>query len=404
MECINVSSVVGKSEEHLTLQILFSSISKKFLRELAVNMTLIVHVTEALGTGVAHSISQLARIQVNDGYDVVLVHSLRPESPSPDQLDQLFPPPIKRINLPMVTPVSPLRDLRDVRALVQIFKKVRPDVIHLHSSKAGILGRVAAMISGHGAHTFYSPRGFAFLRQDVSPSKRWLYLLFERIAASLHGTLIACSATEARLAQDRVGHGDVVLVENSADFTNINETTGGPRPRVRIVTSGRLCYQKAPWKFRTLAVDLNDLPADFVWIGGGELISCLAVPAGTSVSLTSTGWLERKAVLAEVAQSDIFVMTSLWEGMPLSLIEAQLSGLPAVVTDVVGCRDIVRHGETGYICKSDAEIAVYLRELIQNLQLRQSMGRQARNEALKRFSVDRMHKEMLSAYRLKAPH
>ena len=364
-------------------------------------MTLILHVTEALGTGVVHSISQLARIQAKNGFDVVLVHSCRPETPPPDQLDRLFPPPIRRIHHSMVTPVSPLKDARDAMALARLFRQLRPDIIHLHSSKAGVLGRVAAFLSGHGVRTFYSPRGFAFLREDVSPLGRWLYLSFERIAAFLRGTLVACSGTEAQLARDRVGHPRVALVENSAEFEHIKEARGGDAPRMRVVTSGRICYQKAPWRFRDLANGLRGLPADFVWIGSGELEHFLSAPDDHSVSLISTGWLSRADVLMELSQSDIFVMTSLWEGMPLSLIEAQAAGLPAVVPDVVGCRDIVRHGETGFVGKSDDELALHVRELIENRELRQTLGRAARKMAKERFSVERMHKEMVKVYGVK---
>jgi glycosyltransferase involved in cell wall biosynthesis len=361
-------------------------------------MALILHVTEALGTGVAHTISQLAKNQANDGFDVALVHSLRPETPPPDQLDRLFPPPIRRIHIPMVTPVSPLKDARDVVALAKLFRQLQPDVIHLHSSKAGVLGRVAAFLTGYGKRTFYSPHGFAFLREDVSSIKRTLYLIFERIAAFLRGTLVACSESEQRLAQDRVNHPRVVLVENGVEIEHIEEAKGSATGRLRIVTSGRLCYQKAPWRFRDLARNLADLPVDFVWIGSGDFEKHLSIPDGHSVALTSTGWLDRADVLMEVAQSDIFVMTSLWEGMPLSLIEAQAAGLPAVVPDVIGCRDVVRHGETGFVCKSDDELGLYLRKLIDNRELRQVMGRAARNMARERFNIKRMHHEMLMAY------
>ncbi len=361
-------------------------------------MTLILHITEALGTGVVHSISQLATIQANNGFDIVLVHSCRPETPPPDQLDRLFPPPIRRIQIPMVTPVSPLKDARDVIALAKLFRQMRPDAIHLHSSKAGVLGRIAAFFTGYGGRTFYSPRGFAFLREDVSAIRRFSYLVFERIAALLRGTLVACSGSEKRLARDRVGHPRVVLVENSAEVEHIKEAQGSSGSRVRVVTSGRLCYQKAPWRFRDLASRLSDLAADFKWIGGGELENVLSVPDDHTVSLASTGWVSRADVLTELSRSDIFVMTSLWEGMPLSLIEAQAAGLPAVVPDVVGCRDIVRHGETGFVCKSDDELALRLRQLIEDRELRQLMGRAARTMAKERFSVERMHHEMLKAY------
>lgn len=365
-------------------------------------MTLVVHVTEALGTGVVYSISQLARMQSNDGFEVILVHSRRPETPPPEELDHLFPAPIRRIPIPMVTPVSPLKDVRDVIALAKLFRQLRPDVIHLHSSKAGVLGRLAAFLTGYGKRTFYSPRGFAFLREDVPSVKRALYLIFERIAGSLQGTLVACSGSEAQLARRRVGHARVVLVENSAEFAPIKEAAGSSSARTRVVTSGRLCYQKAPWRFRDLAIRLNDLPVDFVWIGSGELEHFLSASNDHSASVVSTGWLGRDDVLMELSRSDIFVMTSLWEGMPLSLIEAQAAGLPAVVPDVVGCRDVVRHGETGFICKDDNELALRLRELIVNRQLRQTMGRAASKMARERFSVERMHKEMTKVYGVKS--
>lgn len=366
-------------------------------------MRTIVHVSEALGTGVVHSISQLAKGQAEDGFNVVLVHSRRPETPSEEDLDRLFPPPIRRIFVPMVKNVSPAADARDAIVLARLFKRLQPDAIHLHSSKAGVLGRVAASVTGYGRRTFYSPRGFAFLRQDVSAMTQSLYLLFERIATHLQGTLVACSASEERLARDRVGHPRVVLVENSADVVAMD--SAGPRSgdRVRVVTSGRLCYQKAPWRFRDLAIALSGLPVDFVWIGGGELEQSLVVADERPVSLESTGWLDRADVAFELSRSHIFVMTSLWEGMPLSLIEAQAAGLPAVVPDIIGCRDIVRHGETGFVCDSDEQLSYSVRELIENRSLRERMGRSARAMARERFSIERMHREMLTVYGFATP-
>ncbi len=363
-------------------------------------MKLIIHVTEALGTGVAHSTSQLAKVQSESGFDVLLIHSIRPESPSPEQMDSLYPSPIRRMYLPMVNSVSPIQDIRHTLQLAAIFRRLNPAAIHLHSSKAGILGRAAALLSGHGNRVFYSPRGFAFLREDVSRTVQRIFLLFERMAALLPGVLIGCSGTEAELAREVVRHPRTVLVENSADFSDIQPATGSQTPRLRVVTSGRLSYQKAPWKFRDLAVALNDPRIEFLWIGGGDLVNELVTPTSSSALVTSTGWRDRKSVMAELSKADIFVMTSLWEGMPLSLIEAQATGLPAVVPDIVGCRDIVRDGETGFICGSESQMLTCLRRLIENDDLRQTMGLAARKLALSRFSVQRMHREMMQAYGL----
>ena len=86
--------------------------------------------------------------------------------------------------------------------------------------------------------------------------------------------------------------------------------------------------------------------------------------------------------------------------MPLSLIEAQVAGLPAVVSDVVGCRDVVKDGVTGFVCRSDDELAVRLKQLIDDPALRHKMGRAAREIGLERFSIARMHREMMSVYGL----
>lgn len=358
----------------------------------------IVHITEALGGGVAHSISQLARVQAADGIEVMVAHSIRPDTPDPEKLADLFPAPIRRRIIPMVTAVSPFADISSIITIARFLREIEPDVVHLHSSKAGVLGRMAAMFTGYGRRTFYSPRGFAFLRQDVSPAKRMLYLFFEAIAARSGGTLVACSNSEGALARQKVRHPDVVVVDNAVEVGSIPPAQGSARIKMRIVTSGRVCYPKAPWHFRELARALKDEAVEFVWIGSGELEQELAFSAHEQINLTITGWLDRDSAIRELAHSDIYVQTSLWEGMPLSLIEAQVTGLPAVVSDVPGCRDIVVDGVTGYVCKGVAEMKEKVLCLILDQALRERMGREARALALVRFSSARMHREMIRAY------
>ena len=358
----------------------------------------IIHITEALGGGVAHSLSQLAKAQAADGHQVVVVHSVRPDTPV-DLLPGLYPAPIDRRVLPMVTAINPVADMKALWQIRALLKSENPDVIHLHSSKAGVLGRLAALLTGKRDQVFYSPRGFAFLREDVSSGKQKLFLNLERVASKLGGTVIGCSGTEADLARAEVGHARTCLVENSVDLSAVPAATGSTDGRVRIVTSGRICYQKAPWRFRELAVGCADLPAEFVWLGDGDLRADLLVDGALAGDMRIAGWLPRTGVYAELATADIFVLPSLWEGMPLALIEAQAAGLPAVVSNVVGNRDVVIDGETGFVCDSDEALIQKTRLLIANADLRQKMGRSAREMAAKRFSVDRMHNEMMMVYK-----
>jgi glycosyltransferase involved in cell wall biosynthesis len=313
-----------------------------------------------------------------------------------EQLDDQFSFLAKRVVVQMVTQVSLLQDALSVWHLMRLMNQEQPDVVHLHSSKAGVLGRVAAWLSGCRAHVFYSPHGFAFLRQDVSAIKQKLFLWFERLAAMLGGTLVACSKSEADLAEKKVHHPRVHLVENATDLSQVLRSSGGADGCIRVLNAGRVCYQKGPWRFSAVAIACADLPAQFVWMGGGDMACTLLSAHAPNLQLT--GWLTHAEVVQQLAQADVFLMPSLWEGMPLALIEAQAAGIPAVVLNVVGCRDVVQHGVTGFVCDSDEELSARTRELIADASLRKRMGNNAAQMAHARFAVERMNKELLQLY------
>ena len=355
----------------------------------------ILHITESLGAGVGHFLQLVTRGQVAAGHEVVMAHSIRDDTPV-DQLDAQFSFLAQRLVVPMVTQVSFVKDVWSVWRLLRLMAQVQPDVIHLHSSKAGVLGRVAAWLSGTRARVFYSPHGFAFLRQDVSGFKQQLFLMFERLASKLGGTLVACSGSEAELAVQKVGHSRVRLVENATDLNDVQTSTGSSDGVVRVLNAGRVCYQKGPWRFKAVAHNCADLPARFVWLGAGDLAHELQSAPAENLQLT--GWLTRAEVVQQLAQADVFLMPSLWEGMPLALIEAQAAGVPAVVSNVVGCRDVVQDGVTGFVCDTDEDLSMRTRQLIVDVELRKRMGDNAAHMARMRFSVTRMNDELLHLY------
>lgn len=365
------------------------------------NACRVVHVTEALGGGVLFYLHQLIKAQVAAGLDVTLVHSSRPDTPDAAMLDQLFPPPVSRVVVEMTTSISPMADFRSLVGVARLLRGLRPNVIHLHSSKAGVLGRIAARFVGLSKNLYYSPHGFAFLRQDVSFVKRGIFFLLEFIAGLFGGRIIASSASEGRLAKWLVGQRHVSVVENCTDVNDFVLPAKVTGKRVKVVSAGRLCYQKAPWRFFELAAALTSENADFVWIGDGDLRVQLEEDHPHSM-VRIAGWVDRMDLWREMGAADIFVMTSLWEGMPLTLLDAQAMGLPAVVPDVVGCRDVVIDGVTGFVCENDGALIERTGMLIRDAELRERMGQAARSMALQRFSIGRMHTEILDAYGLSA--
>lgn len=359
----------------------------------------VVHVTEALGGGVLYLLHQLIKAQVEAGFDVTLVHSFRRDTPVPEMLDQLFPAPISRVVIPMTTNIATKADFKSFQDIAKLLSALQPDVIHLHSSKAGALGRFAARFVGLNKSLYYSPHGFSFLRQDVSLPKRAMFFALEVIGGFFGGKIIASSASEGGLANFIVGQQRVRIIENCTDVPEFTWPKRASENQVRVMSAGRLCYQKAPWRYWELAASLALENAEFSWIGDGELRRQLESDANHA-KVRVGGWMDRNGLWCEMHAAEVFVMTSLWEGMPLTLLDAQAIGLPAVVSDVVGCRDVVLDGVTGFICKSDEELIEKTRLLVRDAELRVRMGQAARSMALVRFSIKRMHDEILNAYDL----
>ncbi|MCA8257024.1 glycosyltransferase [Burkholderia sp. AU31624] len=355
----------------------------------------IVHIAEAFGGGVLSMLTHLANHAAATGVDVTVLHSIRPETPT--DFSTLFLPGVKLVYVDMAREVSVKQDLRSVRALVRSLRDCKPTAIHLHSSKAGVLGRIAARIAAPNAKVLYSPHGLSFLRRDVSRMKQYAYLSFERIAAHIGGTIVACSGSELAEIRGKVRAKSTVLVENGVDVAEIPPRRMRDDRKVVIGMSGRASYQKNHQAFVRLADMLHDADVEFLWIGGNA--AEIPDPAQRGAVVCS-GWIPRARALALTSELDIYVQTSRWEGMPVALIEAQVAGIPAVVTDVVGNRDVVIHGVTGYVASNAAEMATYLTTLRDDRQLREQMGAAARKRAIQRFSMNAIFRQWNALYGL----
>jgi glycosyltransferase involved in cell wall biosynthesis len=345
----------------------------------------ILHVTEAFCGGVFTSLTRLSNGLASRGHDVHLAFSRRPETP--DDVAAHVHRSIVLHELPLVRSIAPIADVRGVLAVRRLVNELRPDVLHLHSSKAGVLGRAAAWLTGDLQRTYYSPRGLAFLQEDHSPRARAFYRWVERSVARLGGTVVACSQSELDLVRSAVRPERAELVENAIDVDAVPLHAPRNDGRMRIGAAGRATYHKNPELFATIAKRLARDGVDFVWIGGGEAADVRPLlEAGVHV----TGWLSRSDALEQTSRLDIYVHPSRWEGMPIALIEAQVCGLPAVANDAVGNRDVVRHGVTGYVSHDAGEMAGYVQRLIDDPALRSSMGGRARADGLARFRLDRL--------------
>ncbi|MCD6363133.1 MAG: glycosyltransferase, partial [Synergistetes bacterium] len=341
---------------------------------------------------VFQSVRQICNNLPRDLFEVYLVYSLRKETPK--EWEKLFKEDVIKIYLPMRREISPLDDLKSLFELFKLIRDYDPDIVHLHSSKAGFLGRLVSFLSLRKRGVFYSPRGFSFLMREVSPVKRRLFFMLEKIGAFLGGTILACSPGELHEARKLTKRVD--LVNNAVDLAEIDAVKPhnfGNSGRLKIAISGRITFARAPWLFRSIAEKLSSKRVEFLWIGGGELEKELI---GSPVKIL--GWMERERAVSFLKSIDIYLQTSLWEGMPIAVLEAMACSKPVVATDVVGNRDLVVHGITGYIGKCEEELVSYLRKLMENPDLRLKMGAKGRERVEREYSVSALIGRLTSLY------
>lgn len=322
--------------------------------------------------------------------------------------------------------VRPLRPWRDAYALYALYIKLRdlkPHIVHTHSSKAGILGRVAAYLAGVPViiHTFH---GFGFNAQQ-KPLIRWLFVTLERLAAPLSSHLVFVSEANRKEAQ---GLGIVKKIPTSlirsgiplkdtpsqplrgADKRSSNRLHKSlqdiPEAAWRVVYVGNFKPQKNPMDLAIVAkAVLAERPdIHFLLAGDGELRSTVESwcrEQGIKDRVHFLGWcLRRQDVKELLAASHCFLMTSLWEGLPRSLVEAMAAGLPAVVYGVDGALDIVKDGDTGFLIppRDTALSAEKILWLARHRSEAKAMGKRGAREVTAEFDIDQMVRQQETLY------
>jgi glycosyltransferase involved in cell wall biosynthesis len=353
----------------------------------------ILHLAESFSGGVFNSVQQLCALADPEMFETMVVHAT--QDITPPNFRELFPSDVYLEELPMMSrEISVRQDTRSLLQLLRVLKRLRPDLLHLHSSKAGALGRVAARLLG--IPCLYSPRGFSFLMMDRGCVKRRIYYALEKLLARVGGIIVACSETEFNYAS---GLGKSQLVNNGVDtefLDSVHARFVGRKTDDRLVigTSGRICFQKNPSFFLQLAKEFPE--ARWVWIGDGVLRPELNEKKS---GIVVTGWKDRAETLEIVAGFDIFLQTSLWEGMPISVLEAMGMAKPVVATHVIGNQDVVLDGTTGFLADDLDGLAKALRKLGPGQEaLRRAMGEAGRRRVKENFDAKAKAAEWMELY------
>ena len=283
-------------------------------------------------------------------------------------------------------------DFLALKEVVNLLKKENYDVIHLHSSKAGFLGRVAGRICRQQNKIIYTTHGISFLRKDISNLKLKLYVLFEKIGKFCGGKVIACSKSEAEFIKSKgidceyINNG----VKVTGNFIKLlkNDST------IKIITVGRITTQKNPELFNKIAENfIENKNIKFIWVGDGEKREVL-----TSLNIEITGWLNQSEVKEKLQEADIYLSTSSWEGLSLAVLQAMEYKLPLVLSDCVGNIDLVKENYNGYIFKNSNEAVKEIENLIKNKDRIKDFGENSYELLKNEFDIYKMIGKYIEEY------
>jgi glycosyltransferase involved in cell wall biosynthesis len=300
-----------------------------------------------------------------------------------------------------------IRPLSDAKALVVLYRVIqegRYHIVHAHSSKAGVLGRLAAKWVGTPV-ILYTPHGFAF-RGVRSKLIRWTYIQIERLCGLWTDRIICVSPTEREEAlRNRIAPQDkLVVIENGLDLNEFvlplnpvaKKRQLGLDSRGPIIgTMGRLSWDKGLGCFLEAAAKvLADYPdAQFLIVGDGEArkdLQLLATDLGISAQTIFTGF--RPDGLEILTLMDVFVLPSPHEAMPYTVLEAMASEKPVVAIEGTGAQDAVQQGETGLLVppRDPEALAAAIIALLRDEAKSQAMGLAGREVVESRFTLARM--------------
>jgi len=314
----------------------------------------------------------------------------------------------------LIRRINPVYDLLALFSLYILLIKERPTIVHTHTSKAGIIGRLAAFLSKvpiiihtpHG-HVFFGYFGFIKIK---------LFIFMEKITSYITDKIIAVTNREKKdYILFKIANGDKIVVINSGielnkfkelpfnDKQNFKKELGISENSLTVGTVGRLVPVKGPEFLIEVAKYIISKYPDifFIFTGNGPLRQDLekkVLKMDIKENIIFLGW--RKDVPKIISIYDIFVLPSLNEGMGRVLVEAMVIGKPIVASNVGGIPDLVIHNKNGFLAppKNPEELAKYIEILLCNKEKREGMG-QAGKEIALNFSAENMVERITKLYK-----
>ncbi len=311
----------------------------------------ILHVAEAFGGGLLEIVCTLAGGAAEAGHDVAIAYGRRPETP--ESVAAAIPERVEPFGLPWARR-TPAEQLAAARTLRRVVRRWRPDVVHRHSSVAGVVGQLALP---RGTRTIFSPHSFESALPSSGRARRLAIRGLERWAVRRASLVGAVSPSEGSMST-RLGAREVAVVENGIPELEPGRALERELPaRPRVVAVGRTVPQRRPDACARILSRVADV-AEVAWVGGGggqrgvagfEALQAAGVPV--------TGWVSRERALGELGEATVYLHWTAWDGQPLSVLEALARDAVVIASDIAPNRDVLGPAQV-FAAEEDAVAAI----------------------------------------------
>jgi glycosyltransferase involved in cell wall biosynthesis len=303
--------------------------------------------------------------------------------------------------------IKPRADLTALFKIISEIRRFKPDVIHTHTAKAGVIGRIASMLSGQKSIRVHTYHGH-LLHGYFGAGKTKLVVLIEKFLALFTDQLLAVGKkVQDDLIKAGIGNANKFAVMPpglqlaSVPSQSVARTELGlDQNQIYCAFIGRITQIKRPDRFLDVVAKVKDsgIQVHFIVAGAGEKLQyCQDRVANENLPVTFLGWREDIEVV--LAAADFVILTSDNEGTPLSLIQAGMVGIPVVATNVGSTNEIVIEGETGFLTElSVNQLADAVGKVAIDSDLRAKMGAAGKEYTLARYGVARLVRDHQDLY------
>lgn len=365
----------------------------------------IVHVLHSVG-GVDVSLRQILHNLDTENFENIVIHG---DSDTDKEFVNKDSKPLVHYLLPIYREISLLSDLSSILKAWKIIRKEKPDLIHSHSTKGGVIGRIAGFLTG--TKVLHTPQAFSFLSAE-SKIKEYIFLKIEKVLSKGNTVLLASSQSELNRAIREVG-----FPKNKTDlFNNAIEPIEKifdlsiPKtwPDQYLCTVGRPCYQKNIEELIQVLHELNkNVDIHLVILGLGhhadhiKQVENLITKLNLKDKVTLLNWTTREDVLNIISKSKLYLSTARYEGLPYSIIESLALSIPCVVSDCDGNRDLITNDYNGYCIKENntLEFSNKIGVLLQDEKLYDEFSKNAKNTFEDGHNIYKKIKDLESIYR-----